>query len=113
MRERLVFEDSLVGSQHIVNSSGIPEQACHASLASTPDRLLLLGSQGHHITFIYCALMLDMRTETACCMGNAQYVEGSLQMHFPAHSASLTLSTWLPSMQLGLAQIIGGSSCDI
>ncbi|KAL0030409.1 hypothetical protein WJX79_001821 [Trebouxia sp. C0005] len=45
-RETLVFEDSLVGSQHIVNASGIPEQACHASLASTPDRLILLASQG-------------------------------------------------------------------
>ncbi|KAL0048183.1 hypothetical protein WJX82_009442 [Trebouxia sp. C0006] len=46
VRERLVFEDSLVGSQHIVNASGIPEQACHASLAFTPDRLILLASQG-------------------------------------------------------------------
>jgi len=46
VRERLVFEDSLVGSQHIVNASGIPEQACHVSLAFTPDRLILLASQG-------------------------------------------------------------------
>lgn len=50
VRERLVFEDSLVGSQHIVNSSGIPEQACHVSLAFTPDRLLLLASQGQHMS---------------------------------------------------------------
>ena len=50
VRERLVFEDSLVGSQHIVNASGIPEQACHASLAFTPDRLILLASQGQHAT---------------------------------------------------------------
>lgn len=47
VRERLVFEDSLVGASHIINSEGIPEQACHASLVSTPDRLLLLASQGH------------------------------------------------------------------
>ncbi|KAL0018560.1 hypothetical protein WJX77_004866 [Trebouxia sp. C0004] len=46
VRERLVFEDSLVGSQHIVNMSGIPEQACHVSVAFTPDRLILLASQG-------------------------------------------------------------------
>ena len=41
-----MFEDSLVGAQHIVNSQGIPEQACHTALALTPERMLLLGSQG-------------------------------------------------------------------
>lgn len=46
VKERLVFEDSLVGAQHIVNSQGIPEQACHTALALTPERMLLLGSQG-------------------------------------------------------------------
>ena len=50
VRERVVFEDSLVGSQHIVNASGIPEQACHVSLAFTPDRLILLAFQGQHAT---------------------------------------------------------------
>lgn len=48
MREQLVFEDSLVGAHHIVNSQGIPEQACHTALALTPERMLLLGSQGAH-----------------------------------------------------------------
>ena len=46
VRERLIFEDSLVGAQYIVNSQGIPEQSCHTALALTPDRMLLLGSQG-------------------------------------------------------------------
>jgi len=50
VRERLVFEDSLVGSQHIVNASGIPEQACHVSVAFTPDRLILLASRGEYAT---------------------------------------------------------------
>ena len=35
----------------MVNSSGIPEQACHVSLAFTPDRLLLLASQGQHMFY--------------------------------------------------------------
>lgn len=48
MREQLVFEDSLVGAHHIVNLQGIPEQACHTALALTPERMLLLGSQGAH-----------------------------------------------------------------
>ena len=46
VKEKLVFEDSLVGAQYIVNSQGIPEQACHTALALTPERMLLLGSQG-------------------------------------------------------------------
>lgn len=46
IKEHAVFEDSLMGSQHITNSEGIPEQAYHTALAVTLDRLLLLGSQG-------------------------------------------------------------------
>lgn len=49
VKEKLVFEDSLVGAHHIVNAQGIPEQACHTALAVTPERMLLLGSQG-----MYC-----------------------------------------------------------
>ena len=46
IKEHAVFEDSLMGSQHITNSEGIPEQSYHTALAATLDRLLLLGSQG-------------------------------------------------------------------
>ena len=46
VKEKLVFEDSLVGAQHIVNLQGIPEQACHTALALTPERMLLLGFRG-------------------------------------------------------------------
>ena len=37
---------SLVCSQHIVNRSGVPEQACHAAATSHFERLLLLSSEG-------------------------------------------------------------------
>lgn len=46
IKEHVVLKDSLMGSQHIFNSEGIPEQAYHTALAVTLDRLLLLGSQG-------------------------------------------------------------------
>ncbi|KAL3136710.1 hypothetical protein ABBQ38_005943 [Trebouxia sp. C0009 RCD-2024] len=59
VREQLVFEDSLVGAHHIVNSQGIPEQACHTALALTPERMLLLGSQAQ----------TKQSTDTARCGG--------------------------------------------
>lgn len=46
VKERVVFEDSLMGSQYISNAEGIPEQAYHTALATTSDRMLLLTSQG-------------------------------------------------------------------
>lgn len=42
----MVLEDSLMGSQYITNSEGIPEQAYHAAAAVALDRMVLLGSQG-------------------------------------------------------------------
>lgn len=59
VREQLEFEDSLVGAHHIVNSQGIPEQACHTALALTPERMLLLGSQG--------AAPLPPKSQCTCC----------------------------------------------
>lgn len=58
VKEKLVFEDSLVGAQHIANSQGIPEQACHTALALTPERMLLLGSQG---------MQLDINSKCQWC----------------------------------------------
>ena len=52
VKDQLVFEDSLMAAHHIVNSQGIPEQACHTAMALTPERMLLLGSQGRHSDFI-------------------------------------------------------------
>ena len=63
VKEKLEFEDSLLGTQHIVNSQGIPEQACHTALALTPERMLLLGSQG---------MQFDTRTPLICHVGACQ-----------------------------------------
>ena len=52
VKERVILEDSLVGSQNIVNSQGIPEQACHTALAYTPDRLLMLAFRGWPLSLI-------------------------------------------------------------
>ena len=87
VRERVVFEDSLVGSQHIVNASGIPEQACHVSLAFTPDRLILLAFQGQratdpdlHVRILHtlftCAVLMQRNTGPALrCMSTSRCID--------------------------------------
>ena len=44
--ERLELDDCLIGHQHLSNASGLPEPAYHAAVASSPERLLLLTTQG-------------------------------------------------------------------
>lgn len=45
-RERVDVGDALICQDHLANRSGVPEQAYHGAVASSPDRLLLLSSQG-------------------------------------------------------------------
>ena len=68
---------SLICSQHIVNRSGVPEQACHAAATSHFERLLLLSSEGEHglVTGarllvwgqLSCSAGISLRPEQSCC----------------------------------------------
>jgi hypothetical protein len=44
--ERLELDDCLIGHQHLANPAGLPEPAYHAAVAASPERLLLLTTQG-------------------------------------------------------------------
>jgi hypothetical protein len=45
-RERADVRDALLCQGLLANRAGVPEQAYHAALAASPDRLLLLTAQG-------------------------------------------------------------------
>lgn len=44
--ERLELDDSLVGHQHMAANPGAPETAHHSALAASPERIVLLTTQG-------------------------------------------------------------------
>ncbi|KAK9804391.1 hypothetical protein WJX72_010740 [[Myrmecia] bisecta] len=46
VRERVAFDDCLVGQAALINRFGSPEQAYHAALAGSTERLLLLATEG-------------------------------------------------------------------
>eukprot|EP00884_Botryococcus_braunii_P022622 jgi/Botrbrau1/9043/Bobra.0376s0020.2 len=46
VKERLVVGDSLLPQSYVLNSSEVPEACYHNSVAASPDRILLLASQG-------------------------------------------------------------------
>ena len=58
---------SLVCSQHIVNRSGVPEQACHTAAMAHFERLLLLSSEGEH--FLVTSLQLLALGQSSCFAG--------------------------------------------
>ena len=72
----MVLEDSLMGSQYITHSEGIPEQAYHAAAAVALDRMLLLGAQGqnhchmqhtHSTHWVQVPLNYICKLEKTCC----------------------------------------------
>ncbi len=46
VKERLVLGDSLLPQSYVLNSAEVPEACYHNSVAASPDRILLLASQG-------------------------------------------------------------------
>ena len=68
---------SLICSQHIVNRSGVPEQAYHAAATAHFERLLLLSSEGEGVLMTCLRLLvwgqlssfagINLCPERQCC----------------------------------------------
>ena len=59
--------DALICQGHLANRSGVPEQAYHASIAASPERVLLLSTQGTHTlanTYFDVVLLLHVSTKS-------------------------------------------------
>ena len=56
--ERLDLDDCLIGHQHLANAAGLPEPSYAWALAASPERMLLLTTQGpaHHV--LLCSYLL-------------------------------------------------------
>ena len=50
MLERLDLDDCLIGHQHLANTAGLPEPSYAWALAASPERMLLLTTQGQENT---------------------------------------------------------------